>query len=241
MLEKLYNAIRRDAAPSLVKVGGRDYVDKDLEPIHAPCPQPLAVSTLTALADYLNTNVDELERGKLICHVESPEKVSIRSALLGDFADRACYILAKLDQLEIPFNQWKDAETFNIILQSCFAEPEGLAATDKGLVLKYIGSIVAINESATSDDGITQAVAVKTGISSKAVKALPNPVTLRPYRTFVEVEQPASSFIFRCRQNGEGGVQFMLAEADGGAWRAAAMKNIKAFMEQAVPGLNVIA
>ena len=115
-----------------------------------------------------------------------------------------------------------------------------MAATDKSLVLKYIGSIVAINESATSDDGITQAVAVKTGISSKAVKALPNPVTLRPYRTFVEVEQPASSFIFRCRQD-DGDVQFCLVEADGGAWRAEAMKNIKAFMEQAVPGLNVIA
>ena len=82
---------------------------------------------------------------------------------------------------------------------------------------------------------------MKTGISSKAVKALPNPVTLRPYRTFTEVEQPASSFIFRCRQSGDDGVQFMLAEADGGAWRAEAMKNLKAFMEQAVPGLNVIA
>ena len=240
MLEKLYNAIRKDAAPSIVKVDGRDYADRDLYPVSTPCPDRLIVSTLTALADYLNTNVDELERGKLICHVKSHSEVAIRSALLGDFADRACYIRAELDQLEIPFNQWKDAESFNIILQSCFAEPEGLAATDKGLVLKYIGSIVAINESATADDGITQAVAVKTGISSKAVKALPNPVTLRPYRTFTEVEQPASSFIFRCRQNGEGGVQFCLVEADGGAWRAEAMKRIKAFME-AVPGLNVIA
>lgn len=241
MLEALYRAIRKDAPPAILKVGGRDYADKNLYEIATPCPQPLTVSTLTALADYLNANVDELERGKLICHVKSPSEVAIRSALLGDFANRASYIQAELDQLEIPFNQWKDAETFNIVFQSCFCEPEGLAATDKGLVLKYLGSVVAINESATADDGVTQAVAVKTGISSKAVKALPNPVTLRPYRTFTEVEQPASSFIFRCRQNGEGGVQFCLVEADGGAWRAQAMKNIKAFMEQAVPGLNVIA
>ncbi|MDE5879268.1 MAG: hypothetical protein K2G99_04490, partial [Desulfovibrio sp.] len=208
--------------------------------VSTPCPAPLGVTTLTALADYLTTNVDELERGKLICHVEGPGNVAIRSALLGGFADRACYIRAELDQLEIPFNKWMHAEPFNIALQSCFCEPEGLAATDRGLVLRYIGSVVAINESATSDDGITQAVAVKTGISSKAVQALPNPVTLRPYRTFNEVEQPASSFVFRCRQD-DGDVLFMLAEADGGAWRAEAMKNIKAFMEQAVPGLNVIA
>ncbi|MDE6735610.1 MAG: hypothetical protein K2J64_09120, partial [Desulfovibrio sp.] len=184
MLEKLYNAIRKDAAPTIVNVGGRDYVDKDLEPIYAPCPQPLMVSTLTALADYLNTNVDALECGKLICHVESPEKVSIRSALLGEFADRACYIWARLDNLEIPFGEWLPAEKFNIALQSCFAEPEGLAATDKGLVLKYISNVTATVEAGVSDDGISQAVAVKTGISSKAVQALPNPVTLRPYRTF---------------------------------------------------------
>ncbi|MBD5627514.1 MAG: hypothetical protein HDQ90_08590 [Desulfovibrio sp.] len=241
MLEKLYNAIRRDAAPTIVNVGGREYADKDLEPIHAPCPASLAVSTLTGLVDYLNTNVDGLERDKLICLVESPEKVSIRSGLLGNFADRACYIYARLDSLKIPFEEWLPAEKFNIALQSDFAEPEGLAATDRGLVLKYISNVTATVEAGVSDDGITQAVAVKTGISSKAVKALPNPVTLRPYRTFTEVEQPASSFIFRCRQNGENGMQFCLVEADGGAWRAEAMKNIKAFMEQAVPGLSVIA
>ncbi|MBD5647955.1 MAG: hypothetical protein HDQ89_10245 [Desulfovibrio sp.] len=241
MLESLYNAIRKDAAPTLLKVGGRDYADRSLYPVQTPCPEPLTVSTLTALADYLNTNVDELERGKLICHVESPEKVSIRSALLGNFADRACYIYARLDSLKIPFEEWLPAEKFNIALQACFAEPEGLTATDKGLVLKYISNVTATVEAGVSDDGITQAVAVKTGISSKAVKALPNPVTLRPYRTFTEVEQPASSFVFRCRKDGDDGVLFMLAEADGGAWRAEAMKNIKAFMEQAVPGLNVIA
>lgn len=240
MLKTLYDAIREDAAPTIVKVDGRDYADRSLYPVNTPRPEPLTVSTLTALADYLNTNVDELERGKLICHVKSHSEVAIRSALLGDFANRACYIRAELDQLQLPFNKWMGAESFNIALQSCFCEPEGLAATDKGLVLKYIGSVVAINESATSDDGITQAVAVRTGISSKAVKALPNPVTLRPYRTFTEVEQPASSFIFRCRQD-DGDMQFSLTEADGGAWRAEAMKNIKAFMEQAVPGLNVIA
>jgi len=33
----------------------------------------------------------------------------------------------------------------------------------------------------------------------------------------------------------------MLVEADGGAWRGEAMKNIKEYLETAVPGLNVIA
>lgn len=42
-------------------------------------------------------------------------------------------------------------------------------------------------------------------------------------------------------RNMNDGVKFALVEADGGAWKGEAMKNIKAFMKENVPGLNVIA
>ena len=123
MLEKLYNAIRRDASPAIIKVENRPYADKKLYEIETPCPKPLCVSTLTGLTDYLNTNVDDLERGKLLCHVEGPDNVAIRSALMGDFKNRACYIRAELDQIKLPFNNWLDAEPFNISLQACLQIP----------------------------------------------------------------------------------------------------------------------
>ena len=46
---------------------------------------------------------------------------------------------------------------------------------------------------------------------------VPNPVTLRPFRTFIEVEQPESKFIFRMREGG----RCAIFEADGahGSWR----------------------
>ena len=94
-------------------------------------------------------------------------------------------------------------------------------------------------ETGMADDGVSQTVQAKKGIASVENVVLPNPVTLRPYRTFVEVEQPASKFVFRARD--DDGMEFMLVEADGGAWRGEAMKNIKTFLEAAVPGLNVIA
>ncbi len=241
MLKALYQAIRGDAAPVIVNVNDRPYSDKQLLPVHTPAPATLQVRTLTALVDYVTANVDNLAAEKLFLHVESPGSVSLQSALLGDFDDRKVYIRAKLDQLTLPINEWLDAEAFTIALQACFDEPEdpNLDPTDKRLVLKYISSVSAVVETGTADDGITQAVSVKTGIASKAVSVLPNPVMLCPFRTFTEVEQPPSRFIFRCRQ--KEGMQFLLTEADGGAWRAEAMKNIKEFMEKAVPGLNVIA
>ena len=94
-----------------------------------------------------------------------------------------------------------------------------------------------VAEGVTLDDGVTQAVTVKKGIAAVENVTLPNPVTLRPYRTFTEVEQPASQFVFRAAE----GPEFMLVEADGGAWKHEAMQNIKKFMEFEVPGLAVIA
>ena len=239
MFESIYKAIRKDAAPQIIEIGGRQYSDKSLHAVHTPTPDTIKVKTLTALVDYLNTNVDSLTIKTLICHVESPSTVSIKSCLTGDFEDRATYIMAELDQINLPFNAWQDSEKFNIWLQSCFMELEGLAATDKGLVLKYIGNIKTVAEAGLTDDGVSQAVTVKSGIASVKNAVLPNPVTLRPFRTFTEVEQPASSFVFRARQND--GMEFMLVEADGGAWRGEAMKNIKAYMQQAIPELSVIA
>lgn len=235
MLKTLYDAIREDAAPTTLNLNGREYTDKQVYPVEAPEPRALSVTTLTGVVDYLITNQDKLNMADIFCHVVSPTYVCVCSSLLPPFLNRAYYIEAKPNQLELPFNKWMNAEPFNIALQACFLD-EG----DRKTVLKFISDVVAVSEAATSDDGTSQAVAVKTGITSKAVKALPNPVTLCPYRTFAEVEQPASKFIFRVRQN-EGKMQYTLVEADGGAWRSEAMKNIKVFMGKSVQGLNVIA
>ncbi len=193
MLKALYEAIRGDAAPTIINVAGRNYSNKTLLPVKTPKPDTIKVSTLTGIVDYLNSHMDMPDVSGVFCHVVSPTSVAILSNIWASFADRAEYIRATLDQMELPFNKWMDAEPFNIALQSCFVdmagddELAGVKDTDKATVLAYISNVRAISEAATMDDGATQSVEVKTGIASKAVKALPNPVILRPYRTFTEV------------------------------------------------------
>lgn len=240
MLKTLYDAIRKDSAPVNIVIDDRDYCDKQLYPVHEPLSQTLVVSSLTALCDYIHSDIDDLKANDLLCHVVSPEEVAIRSKMLGQFCDRACFIRAELNQLKLPFGQWMEAEPFNIALQACFDDPEGFEPTDKELVLKFTSNIASIAENSVSDDGISQAVTVKAGIVSKTVKTLPNPVNLRPYRTFTEIiPQPASKFIFRVKQE-SGRIFYCLTEADGGAWRSEAMRKIKIFMKEAIPELNVI-
>lgn len=235
MLKSLYETIQKDAAPVILKVGDREYSSKELEPVLMPEPESLGVTTLTGIVDYLKANIDNLKIDSLLCHVGSPQQVFIMSAMTGPFFQRDIYIQAKLEQLQLPFNKWVEAEPFNIALQSCFVDD-----ADRARVLAYVSSVVAMTEHTVSDSGISQGVEIKKTTASKVVDVLPNPVLLRPYRTFTEVEQPESKFIFRCRSDGSN-MLYMLAEADGGAWRSTAMKSIKDYMEKAVIGLKVIA
>ena len=241
MLKALYEAIRDDAHALPLMIDGRQYTTKPVVAVHDPKPETLVVSTLTGVVDYLKANVDGLVIANLLCHVESPSQVVLYNGLTGKFYDRPAYLKAELRQLQIKLNTYIDGESFNILLQSCFCEPvDPMLATDKGLVLKYVSNIKSTIESGVEDDGVSQGVTVKTGIASVGNAVLPNPVNLRPYRTFTEVEQPASRFVFRCKHDDDG-MKFMLAEADGGAWRCEAMHNVKEYLEKMVPGLNVIA
>lgn len=242
MLEKLYKAIREDAQPCELEINGRKYTSKNIVPVLSPLPDTIRVSTLTGLVDYLKTNVDGLDISTLLCHVQSPTKVSIYSKLVGDFEERGVFIEANAHVCALAFNKFMDVETFNVWLQSGFVDTpitvDGkFKATDKGLLLKYVGNVRTEAVQTVGDDGVSQEVTVKTGIATVSKVILPNPVTLRPYRTFNEVPQPASSFVFRAKS----GPEFALIEADNGAWESEAMKSIKEFMEFEVPGLHVIA
>ena len=137
-----------------------------------------------------------------------------------------------------PFGTFRDSEEFLIGLQAKFAP-----TPDCDLLYKFAGTAESGTVKQYSDDGVTQQATVKNGVSSKADAIVPNPVLLAPYRTFIEVPQPMSSFIFRMRQ-GNDKVDCALFEADGGAWRNEAMASTKEYLEAAledVEGLMVIA
>lgn len=61
-----------------------------------------------------------------------------------------------------------------------------------------------------------------------------NPIRkLKPYRTFNEVDQPESEFLLRLSEGG--GVA--LYEADGGAWKLQARRNVAEYLKNALANL----
>ena len=193
-----------------------------LNRVTEPVASKLTVSTLTGLVDYIKTNVDHLE-GKLLIQVKSPEEVALYSPLNAD-REREKYVSAEaILPNNVVYDRFLDTERFNIMLQSAFVDDE-----DKSKLLKYTALITDDTVKNFGDDGISQKVTVKTGVASVSDAVVPNPVTLAPYRTFPEVEQPESKFIFRMKE----GPSAALFEADGGAWRNKAILNIKAYLEK---------
>lgn len=181
---------------------------------------PIKVRSLSGLVDYVQSNFDH-ERPVLV-HVESPRSVKVYDAL-NDENNRRTYVEAKAMLPDITFERYMSRETFNVQLQACFVKNE-----DRDRVLKLISSIVEDNSLKTEDTGITQRVTAKTGITSVGVENVPNPVALKPFRTFVEVNQPESEFILRLQE----GPNVALFEADGAAWELNAMASIAEYLKE---------
>lgn len=236
--KELYQQIREDARPELVEIEGRKYSTGKLNEVFEPQQKALEVTALTSLKDYIESKVDEIDKSKILLHVKSPTEVCIISGVFGEFKQRTLLMQAKASTLpDIKFNTYLHSEPFNIQTQACFVD-----SFDRAKVLAFSGNAQHVISSGVSDDGVTQAVSVAAGVASKASKALPNPVTLQPFRTFLEVKQPASAFIFRASGGEEGkAIMFGLWEADGGAWRMIAMQNIKNWLAKNIPGVGIIA
>ena len=67
------------------------------------------------------------------------------------------------------------------------------------------------------------------GVSLQQNSTIRPLVKLRPYRTFQEVEQPEGLFLIRIDERG-----ITFTEADGGMWKLAARKTVKAYLEEAL-------
>lgn len=213
------------SGPELQEIDGITYSDKELYPIiHNPLARAIQMNTLTSLVEYIKSQTDVICE-KMIVHVQSPTKVSLYSALDLE-RTRECLVEVNARIPEFEYGRYIDHERFCVALQAKFMDdPE----SDRGLVLKFAGTVEEGTVAQYSDDGISQKATIRTGIASKGEALVPNPVKLRPYRTFHEVQQPSSEFIFRMRSSE--GVECALFEADGGAWENVAMENIKEYLK----------
>lgn len=238
--------MNRETAEYLVGLGkeqvvieannGGQYTPERLVRITEPVATAVEVHTLTAVVDYIKENIDNI--GPVVINVKTPTKVKVMSPLNGD-RNREHYLEATAITLDnLRFDTFLDTERFNIMMQAGFVnhpvQVDEQVLDYKKMLLQVTGLVreEAIKE--VGDDGVSQAATIKTGVASVGEVVVPNPVQLAPYRTFSEIEQPLSRFVFRMKS----GPSAALYEADGGAWKNEAILKIKEYLKNELSGIK---
>ncbi len=225
MIKEALQYIVGMSVPFIQEIDGQTYSDKQLRRIsHNPKAEPIEMTTLTSLVEYIKAKIDTMDE-KMIVHVTSPTCVELYSRLDDDRVREYC-VRINAQVPEFRYGSYMNHENFLIALQSKFIPND-----DRELMMKFVGTVENGTLTQYGDDGITQKATIKTGIASKGDAIVPNPVNLRPFRSFVEVEQPESAFVFRMRDGGRGEIECAIFEADGGAWKNAAMRSIKEYLQ----------
>lgn len=238
-IDKIQNLAEKAQAPQAFKIGGKEYMlagghtYRD-EPSR---PETLLFTTLSGIAEYINGGFDGgFIIGQPIIQVVSPTEVVFYSEAEQRYAERTYHAKAKpVLPSGFPFGSFMPGEDFIIKLQALFVQGIG----DWQRVVDDCAGIKKQDGVEYKDNGVAQTVAVQSGISLAAMRLLPNPVMLAPFRTFPEVDQPVSKFILRAT---DGGMcpELALFEADGGAWRLEAMLHICEWLKKQLPKHTVL-
>lgn len=93
--------------------------------------------------------------------------------------------------------------------------------------IESLSSLRVVEEVEFNDDGVGQTVTAKKGASMNAKFQVQPIVKLKPIRTYAEIDQVESKFLFRVNKDGS----VCLREADGGQWMYETQKRIVAYLE----------
>lgn len=218
--------------PETIEIDGRTFINGGYHPVLSPYNATVNLHTLTGLVDIIKK---EYGGENLVINIKSHTEVEVVSCVYGGEMQRDTHYTVTAILPSLNFGRSMEMESFIIELQSKFMPDE-----NRNNLLNFASRVRFDDNQEIYDNGVSQMVTVKTGVAKLENTQTPNPVKLRPFRTFHNVEQPASDFIFRIDKNRG----FMLVEADGGAWKNEAMQNIKAYLQEAFkdfPDITVVA
>lgn len=198
-------------------------------------PNAYSFFTLDGLIDYITENVEGLvptdPEHRLIIQVVNHLTVRLMSHPSEHHKERHVIAECKAHVPDIIFGKYMDTEAFNTQLLSTFIDTPA-----RSELFRVLKSMTKEQGCTTTDDGVSQVITTKQGVSLAQNVVFQNPVPLKPMRTFVEVEQPESNFTLRVDED----ANCALYEADGGAWKNEAVVAIRDYLRTSLYGQNVV-
>lgn len=217
MLKEFIEKILEISKPETYIVNGETYSVDKLNRIapHVNRPDTFRVGGLDSIVKLVRSEYNCLPVKKLMIRVCSPKSVAVSTTYRDDLSRDTLYIA----ECDVPGFEdgYRDRERALIQLRSLFAPTE-----DLNYLLALLSRVSKESNVTTTDNGVTQKVEARAGVALLDTVEIKPRVSLQPFRTFLEVAQPESEFLFRLDENGRVG----LWEADGGVWKLEAKRNI---------------
>lgn len=216
MLAKLIDKIVTLKETKTFEINGQTYADTPLTriPPHVDRPECIRVSGLDGICKLIRTELAKIDTVVMV-QAKSHNSVEVMTTYLPDFSRNILY-RAEADAPGLRTG-YRGREVALIELRSLFIPNEGTT-----YLLDLLSKMTDENKVSTNDNGVTQTVEARQGVALNAMVEIKPRVMLRPFRTFLEVEQPESEFLLRV--DADEGIGFF--EADGGIWKLEAKRNI---------------
>lgn len=233
MLKEFIEHIQKTTQPLVREVEGRTFVfPVDNAPVEVrpkmDRPDTLSLTSLDALVKMVRSEAT---------NTESPLYITIPTHLtarcFGQTSEKARYARqVYYEALATDVPGWEDEvrmgfEEAQIALRTRFQETR-----DTLYALKLLSDISCGAKVVYNDNGIATTITTQKGIALQGADQIRPLITLKPYRTFQEVEQPESLILIRLNERG---ITFTVA--DGGMWKLKARETIKAFLEDKLSDL----
>lgn len=227
MLAKFIEKLLEVAVPRTYNVDGKTYSNETLFEVKPDKEKPgtFTVYSLGSIVELVKAELGN-HRAPLFISVIDATNVSV----YGTYNDDMTRDLLYSARCDVPgFRQgFRGIEEAIIQLRSLFVPSD-----DVTYVLDLLSRIGKNDSIQISDNGVTQTVEAAQGVSLKAMEKIKPRVKLRPFRTFLEVEQPDSDFLLRVSSDEGVG----LFEADGGVWKLEAKRNISEYFKHELKDL----
>lgn len=221
MLAKFVDKIVSLKETKLFEIEGQQFSDRELHYVrpHVDRPEGVSVNGLDSICKLIRT--EKSWNDTVFVNVSQYDRVEVITSYQPDLSRNTLYHA----RADVPgFNGgWRDRETALVQLRSLFIPGEGTE-----YLLDILSRISEESKITSSDNGITQVVEAREGISLNAFVAVRPRVTLQPFRTFLEVPQPESEFLIRVDK--DRGIGFF--EADGGVWKLEAKRNVAKYFNE---------
>lgn len=191
-------------------------------------PDTLPLHSLDALVKLVRT---EAVKAKTPLYITIPDHLTVRC--FGQPNEEARFFRQfyyEAHAADVP--GWDEKvqmgfEEAQIAMRTRFQE-----TADTIYAMKLLSDICCGAKVVYNDNGIATTVTTQKGVALQSNEQIRPIITLKPYRTFQEVEQPESIFLIRVNERG-----ITFTEADGGMWKLKARQTVKAFLEAELDSL----